>query len=162
MIAAKYKENHLLLIYFLALNCFAFVGNDHAFSIECISVESDGYITLKIWDTKQGKNYKSDQARKDAVNAILFSGVPPTNFCITQKPILVDMEAQKNFDKIEKDFFGKNGAWSKYTRMSETQNALPETIGQKNWKVYQVSVSKSLLRKDLEDQKIIKPLNSGF
>ncbi|MCX8490602.1 MAG: hypothetical protein ORN54_06000 [Cyclobacteriaceae bacterium] len=136
--------------------------NINFYQIECISIENDGYITLKIWDSKQGKNYKADQARKDAIHAILFSGVPPTNSCATQKPILTDSESQNNFEKIQSEFFGKNGAWTKYTRMAETQYALPQSIGKKNWKVYQVAVAKNLLRKDLEDQKIIKSLNSGF
>lgn len=139
----------------ITLCLVAFSTFNYSYQIECISIENDGYITLKIWNSKQGKNYKSEQARKNAVHAILFSGVPPsTNSCITQKPMLADLKAQKNFERIEKDFFGKNGAWSKYTRMSETQNALH--------KVYQVTIAKNLLRKDLEDQKIIKPLNSGF
>jgi hypothetical protein len=136
--------------------------NNNSYQIECMSVENDGYITLKIWDSKQGKNYKSEQARKDAVHAILFSGVPPTNSCTTQKPILTDSESQRNFEKIQSEFFGKKGAWSKYTRMAETQDALPENIDKNKWKVYQVSVAKNLLQKDLQDQKIIKPLNSGF
>lgn len=160
MMPVKYRQNAILLT--LTFFCFAFVSSNHTYSVECVSVENDGYAVLKIWDSKQGKSYKSDQGRKDAVHALLFSGVPPTNSCVTQKPILADSESQKNFEKIESEFFSKNGAWSKYTRMAETQSALPENISKKNWKVYQVSVAKNLLRKDLEDMKVIKPLNSGF
>jgi len=39
---------------------------------------------------------------------------------------------------------------------------LPAKLGVKNWKVYQVSISKKELRKFLEEQKIIKALNTGF
>lgn len=140
----------------------SFNFNNYSYQIECVSIEKGGYAVLRVWDSKQGKNYKYEQARKDAVHAILFSGVPPTNSCVTQKPVLGDSESQKNFEKIQNEFFSKNGVWSKYTRMAETQDALPQSIGNKNWKVYQVSVAKDLLRKDLEDKQIIKPLNSGF
>jgi len=39
---------------------------------------------------------------------------------------------------------------------------LPANLGIKNWKVYQVSISKNELRKYLEEQKIIKSLTNGF
>lgn len=144
------------------LSLQSFSSNNIFYQIECISIENDGYITLKIWNSKQGKNYKYEQARKDAIHAILFSGISSDNSCTTQKPILTDSESQKNFEKIQNDFFSRDGAWSKYTRMAETQDAVPQSIGKKDWKVYKVTVAKNLLRKDLEDKKIIKPLNSGF
>ena len=162
MMAVKYRGKAFSLSLILVFSCFTFISSDHTYFTECVSNENDGYAVLKIWDAEQGKNYKYQQARKDAVHAILFSGVPPANSCITQKPIFTDSESQRNFEKIQSEFFSRNGAWSKYTRMAETQSTLPESIGKRNWKVYQVSVAKNLLRKDLEDQKIIKPLNSGF
>ena len=49
-----------------------------------------------------------------------------------------------------------------FTRSSDTETALPASLGVKNWKVYRVSVSKNELRKYLEEQKIIKSLTNGF
>ena len=49
-----------------------------------------------------------------------------------------------------------------FTRSSTTETTLPTNLGIKNWKVYQVSISKNELRKYLEQQKIIKSLNNGF
>ena len=141
---------------------FAFAQKQFAYQVECVSVENDGYVTIKIWNTKLIQKYTQEQARKDAIHAILFSGVPSNNGCITQKPILTTTEAVENFKKIEKKFFSKNGNWTNYTREATVETILPEIIGDKNMKVYRVSVAKTLLRKYLEDQKIIKSLNSGF
>ncbi len=132
------------------------------YQTECVSLETDGYVTIKIWDTKKGKNYTSQQARKDAVATILFSGTSGKNGCITQPPILNKANEQQNFKSIEKKFFSKNGKWSVFTKSSATERTLPISVGEKEWKVYQVSVSRDELRKYLEEQKIINALNSEF
>jgi hypothetical protein len=92
----------------------------------------------------------------------LYSGISGGNGCSTQPPLLNTSEEQTNFKKIEQNFFARNGKWSIYTRSSATETTLPTNIGIKNWKVYQVSVSKNELRKYLEEQKIIKSLSNGF
>ena len=134
----------------------------NAFQTECVTVESDGYMTIKIWDTKKGAKYKAEQARKDAIRSFLYSGISGGNGCATQPPILNKTEEQENFKSIQKSFFSSKGKWSMFTRSSATETTLPANVGLKNWKVYQVSVSKNELRKYLEEQKIIKSLNNGF
>ena len=47
------------------------------------------------------------------------------NFCLGACKYFNDSDTA-TCTKIERDFFGKKGAWSKYTRMAEIQNALPE------------------------------------
>ena len=148
------------IIFYFTLSSFS--PNQRSYQTECVSLETDGYVTIKIWDTKKGKSYKQEQARMDAIHAILYSGIAGANGCSTQKPILSNTEDIAKFRAIEKDFFSKNGTWSKYTRASTVETTLPVSLGKKDWKVYQVSVAKSLLHKYLEEQKIIKSLNTGF
>jgi hypothetical protein len=132
------------------------------YQTECVSLEIDGYISFKIWNTKSGKSYKPEQARKDAIHAVLFAGIAGGNGCSTQTALLVKSEEIDKFKKIEKDFFSSKGNWSKYTRSSTTITTLPINLGQKNWKVYQVSVSKDALKKYLEEKSILKSINTGF
>lgn len=153
--------NYLILI----LNCLlllSFYTDTRTCQTECVTTGSDGYITIKIWDTKKGVKYNAEQARKDAINAILYSGISSSAVCNTQAPILNRTDAQTKFKKIEKNFFSKNGKWSFFTRSSITETSLPTSLSKNNWRVYQVSISKNELRKYLEDQNIIKSLNNGF
>ena len=136
--------------------------NNRNYQTECVTIDTDGYLTIKVWDTKKGSKYKSEQARKDGIHAILFSGISGGNGCATQPPILNKSEEQENFKNIEKSFLSNKGKWSMFTRSSATESTLPANLGVKNWKVYQVSISKNELRKYLEEQKIIKSLNNGF
>jgi len=151
-----------IIIVFSSLILLSFAVSSRNYQTECVTIESDGYVTIKIWDTKKGVKYKAEQARKDAIHSILFSGISGGKGCAMQPPVLNKSEEQENFKKIEKSFFKKKGKWSIYTRSSNLETTLPSNLGMKNWKVYEVSISKNELRKYLEDQKIIKSLNNGF
>ena len=159
----KIKFVYTLIIVALSSILVAFaLKNNRGYQTECVTIETDGYVTLKIWDTNIGAKYSQEEARKDAVNAILFSGISGSKGCATQPPILNKTEEQENFKTIEKSFFSNKGKWTIFTRSAVTETTLPANLGAKNWKVYQVSVSKNELRKYLEEQKIIKSLNNRF
>jgi len=134
----------------------------YSYQTECVSINTDAFVVIRIWNTKKGLKYKAVQARKEAVHALLFSGIAGGNGCSTQPPILSDESARSEFEKIQTSFFSKKGEWSRFTR-DGTENS----FGMKNdvsatCKIYQVSVARKELRKYLEENKIIKPLNSGF
>jgi hypothetical protein len=140
----------------------AFKQSSNSYQTECVSLETDGYISFKIWDTKSGKSYKPEQARKDAIHAVLFSGIEGSNGCLTQTALLLKSDDIDKFKKIEKDFFSSKGKWAQYARSSATETTLPINLGAKNWKVFQVSVSKDALKKYLEEKSILKSINTGF
>ena len=147
------KKNILqaLIVVMSGLMLLSFAFNKRNYQTECVTIETDGYVTIKIWDTKKGAKYKSEQARKDAIHAILYSGISGGNGCSTQPPILNKSEEQGNFKPIQKSFFANKGKWSMFTRSSATETSLPNNLGVNNWKVYQVSISKNELRKYLEE-----------
>ncbi|MCF8374403.1 MAG: hypothetical protein K9H64_22470 [Bacteroidales bacterium] len=159
---SNFKFLKLSIFTFCSLFLISFTANNKSYQTECVSIETDGYVTIKIWDTKKGSKYKSEQAQKDAIHAILYSGISGGNGCPTQTPLLNTLHEQENFSHIENNFFSKNGKWKDFTKSSKVETTLPQSISEKNWKVYQVSVSKNELRKYLEERKIIKSLNEGF
>lgn len=111
--------------------------------------------------TKCGR-YKSPQAQKDAIHAILFSGISGGTKCTTQPPIFKSSEERENFKRIEKQFFSKSGNWAQFSRSSEINNATLAQTSNGKYKIHEVSISKAELRKYLEEEKIIKPLSTGF
>ena len=159
---SKNKITQLVFIAITSILLISFTPKQRSYQTECVSIETDGYITIKIWNIEKGNNYKPTQARKDAIHSILYSGISQANSCSTQLPILNKTIEQENFQSLQKSFFANKGPWSRFTRSSVTETTLPTFIGNKNWKVYQVSVSKKELRKYLEERKIIKSLNNGF
>lgn len=154
-----YKSSLTLISLLLIFNISMAQSN---YQNECVNIENDGHITMKIWNPKKGKRYKIEQAQKDAIYTILYSGISSNKSCIPQKPILKNQTELKKFKKIETEFFKTKGVWLTYIHSSSVENALPEKIGEKDWKVYQVSVNRNLLKKYLEENEIIKPINTGF
>lgn len=156
--------NKIILIFFslIILTVPTYAQKQFAYQVECITVENSNSVTIKIWNTKKGKKYSQLQARKDAVHGILFSGLSGSNRCVTQKQLLSTPESIDAFKKTENDFFSKTGEWSKFTREANVSTTLPQQIGDKKWKVYQITISKNLIRKYLEEHKIIKSLSTGF
>ena len=92
VIITKIRAIYLILIVTI-LSSFGIKSNRN-YQTECVTIETDGYVTIKIWDTKEGAKYNSEQARKDAVDAILFSGISGGKGCSTQYPILNKTEAE--------------------------------------------------------------------
>ena len=156
-----YRRIYSSLAVIFIVCCSFFVTNNN-YQTECVSLDTDGYYTIKIWDTRKGANYKAEDARKDAIHAILFAGIAAGNGCSTQSAFLSKIEEQEKFKNIENDFFSKKGKWRVFTRNATTATMLPVSLGKKEWKVYQVAVSKKALREYLEELKIIKSLNNQF
>jgi len=155
------KSSVYLTIIVIILSSFG-KNNNRSYQTECVTIETDGYVTIKILDTNKGYKYNSEDARKDAIDAILVSGISGRNGCITQSPILNKTEEQEKLNSIEKSFFSIKGKWSIFTRSSAIETTLPVYLGVKNWKVYRISIAKKELRKYLEEQKIINSLLNGF
>ena len=140
----------------LLLSCGA---KKELYNIECISIENQGYVKLNVLDYNNPTKLNIENASKNAIKAVLYSGYSSTN-CQTQKPILKESSEIDNFKKIESNFFSVNGKWKTFVRNSLDTNNI-KTDKREN-KEFVIMVNKDQLRKYLEEQKIIKSLNTGF
>lgn len=139
-----------------------FVQSQSLYQNECTEISNDGHITLKIWNPEKGRKYKMQNAQKDAISVILLNGTASNKQCIGQKPLLQNEKEKTNFEKISKDFFKTKGNWQTYVHSSNLENTIPDRVGEKNWNLYLITVDRTMLKKYLEEQEIIKPLNTGF
>ena len=147
-----------LLLVLLFLSSFS-EKNKSDYRVECQSY-SEGFQTINIWNLSQKRKYKVESASKDAVHAFLFSGTESSKTCNLTKPLLYSEQEKENFKTIEKSFF--KFKYLEFVRMSSINSEIVAKINGVKFKIYSVSVSKDLLRKYIEEQKIIKSLNNGF
>ena len=138
-----------LLILLLFVNCTA---KKELYQINCVSIENEGYVKLKITNLIKPLEYQIESASKDAIKAILYSGYTSTQRQ-TQKPLLRQPTDIENFKKIESNFFSNKGVWKTFVRTDSNEQ---------NKSGFEVMVSKDQLRKYLEEKQIIKSLNNGF
>ena len=139
----------IVLVMLCFINCSS---KKELYQINCVSIENEGYVKLKITNLIKPLEYQIESASKDAIKAILYSGYTSTQ-CQTQKPILKQSAEIEKFKKIESNFFSKNGVWKTFVRTASNEQ---NTIG------FEVMVNKDQLRKYLEKKQIIKSLNNGF
>lgn len=149
-------------ILFLGL-LFTSCQSQRFFQIECNSVSGDGTYVVDI--TVESKNELSDlgPVKLDAIDGILFRGINGGN-CVTQKPLLSQSKTSvKNYELI-KAIYGKKKGYDKYITSIEnvSKNRLTNTSKPTSQFKYRLSINKDLLRKDLMNAEIIKPLISGF
>jgi hypothetical protein len=150
------KKILILSVMLLIISC---KSKKELYNIECLSIENEGYVKLKIGNYVKPTEFNIESASKDAIKAVLYSGYSSTN-CQTQKPILKESSDIDNFKKIESNFFSSNGKWKTFVRNSlDTNNIKTDKTENKE---FAIVVSKDQLRKYLEEQKIIKSLNTGF
>ena len=68
-------------------------------SIECLGVEGDGSQTLRVTGTGRNKADAVEQAKKDAVMAIIFTGIRGgLNGCDT-RPLINELNARDKYEE---------------------------------------------------------------
>ncbi|KUF39315.1 hypothetical protein AS361_01680 [Myroides marinus] len=133
------------------------------YDIECAGTGSEGTFLVKIWTYSNKGTIPNEEAKKNAVHGVLFRGFAANGVgCVSQRPLIKDASVQHEKVDYFNSFFGKESPYLKYATIS---SSVPEVvkISKKEYKVgYVVSVSKDLLRKDLEVAGIVKSLSAGF
>ena len=153
-----------LLLLFAAT--FALEAKDDAtewrYDIECAGSGEQGTYLIKVWTYSKKANVPSDLMKKNAVHGIIFRGFSGQQGCTSQKPIAQTPSVYQEKEDFFKAFFANGGTFLKYANIT---SPTPETVkvGKNEYKVgVVISVSKDLLRKDLEAAGIIKGLGAGF
>ncbi len=132
------------------------------YELECVSTGAAGSYLVKVWSYSKKADVALDQAKKNAVHGIVFQGFTGAGAGCTQKPLTNNPALEQEKETFFKEFFADGGKYMKFVSNSGDGNKEVVKVG-KEYKVgVVVSVSKDLLRKDLEAAGIIKGLSSGF
>lgn len=136
------------------------------YEIECVGIGTQGSYLVKVWSYSKKSNVAIEQAKKNAVHAIVFKGFAGTGqVCPSQKALAPEANVEDQFKSFFDSFFADGGDYMKYVSISGDGSPGPGDLVKvgKEYKVgIIVSVSKDALRKNLEAAGIIKALNSGF
>lgn len=129
-----------------------------------LGVGADGTKAFKIYSTARKVEKAIALAKKEAVEICIFKGLPASG-TISETPALCDRETEQQNAKYFQEFFTPGGRYLDYVNI--TTDGYPS--GQDRLKIkggYKVGLMVQILyenlRKDLEKDNIIKPLNYGF
>ena len=130
------------------------------YEIESVGVGADGTYAIRVWSYYKNAKIPLEVAKRNAVHAVIFKGVPAGNGAASQPPLKTD--AVTASDSV---FFGNffQGEYQDYINSVASGSLRILKLRAREYKIgYVVSVAKDNLRKYLEDQGVIKGLSSGF
>lgn len=129
------------------------------YDIEGVETGVQGTFLVKVYVFTSKPEATTEQIKYAAVHGVLFKGFSGKGFA-TQKAL-----AQSEIETQKADFFSAFWDNGDYLAYANIVNAVADRfkVSNKEYKIGAiVSVSKDSLRKLLEDNGIIKGLNSGF
>lgn len=137
------------------------------YEIECMGTGDDGNYLVKVWSFSRKPEVAAEQAKKNAVHAVIFQGIPSgERGCFSQPPLARSSNLEQEKQNFFNDFFSEGGKYQKFVTLT-TNGAIAQgdrlKISRREYKIgVIVSVNKNLLRDDLEDAGILRGLSSGF
>lgn len=135
------------------------------YEVECMGTGMDGTQLIKVWGYGKKPNDAVENAKKTAVQAVMFKGILSGKPGCMMRPLITDPGSEQQHQDYFTAFFKEKGKYLGFVTVSSDGSIDPKDrlkVG-KQYKVgVLVSVSHSALRKELESAGIIKPLGSGF
>ena len=135
------------------------IGSYYTYEIECMGTELDGSESVLVWGTGKNKTDALEQAKKNAVHAILFKGVSKGQGGCSKKPILLEVNAEEKYQYYFNVFFKDKGEYARYVSLEDKRrgSALREANSQQEKYGVVVRVLRSELRERLINDDILKP-----
>lgn len=137
----------------------------YTYEVECMGTGMDGTQLIKVWGYGKKPNDAVENAKKTAVQAVMFKGILSGKPGCMMRPLVTEPGAEQQHQDYFNAFFKPKGKYLSFVSVSSDGSVDPKDrlrVG-KQYKVgVLVSVSHAALRKELESAGVIKPLSTGF
>jgi hypothetical protein len=160
------KANRILLAFlcFLSFTTTEAKNTENLkYDIEAAGNGTEGTYLVKVWVyTNKPDKITSDIVKKAAVHGVIFRGFAGKDRVPSQKPMAQSPALEQEKADFFQAFFENDKTFLRYADIIDGSTESIK-VGKKEYKVGAiVSVSKDMLRKDLEEAGIIRGLSSGF
>lgn len=135
------------------------IENEYAtygFEIECLGVDPDGTQTLRSWGKGKNKADAIEQAKRNAIEAVIFKGITSGSGDCNKRPLVNEVNAREKYEDYFNTFFTNGGAFNKYVTLYEkrTSRIKSANASMESWSVV-VNVDRTALRKRLIEDNLI-------
>ena len=118
------KYSRFLIVCLLAISPIVSTAQTNTaayynYEVECLGVELDGSQTLRAWGEGRNKKDAVEQAKKNAVRAVVFKGIQGGLQGCNTKPVLLEVNAEEKYEDYFNVFFMDNGEYLKYVSMKD-------------------------------------------
>ncbi len=95
------------------------IAGNYTYKTECLGLELDGSQTLKAWGNGRNRLDAVEQAKKNAVNEVLFNGIYEGKQDCDKRPLLLEVNARQNHDDYFNLFFADGGEYKNYVSLKD-------------------------------------------
>lgn len=148
----------LLLVIMVSCKTPTKISGEYAtakFNTECLGADPNGIQTLRAWGNGINKNRAIEQAKRNAVEAVMFEGIQGTGNC-NKRPLINEVNARERYENYFNAFFKEGGAYEKYIKLDEkrTSRIKSSNSEMEAWSVV-VVVDRSALKERLINDNVI-------
>ncbi len=124
-------KNILLSTFLIALfilpscNTQKKIAGNYSYKTECLGIEMDGTQTVKAWGNGRNRFDAIEQAKKNAVNDVLFNGIYEGKQDCEKRPVVAEVNARQKYEEYFNKFFSDGGEYKNFVSLKD------ERIGQK-------------------------------
>lgn len=128
----------------------------YGFETECLGLDPDGSQTLRTWGNGISKSKAIEQARRNAVETVIFKGITAGTGDCSKRPLVNEANARERYEDYFNSFFRADGAFNRYVTLEEkrTSRIKSKNTSQEAWSVV-VKVDRSALRQRLISDNVI-------
>lgn len=135
------------------------IGSYYTTEPFCLGTELDGSQTLRSWGNGRNITDGVEQAKKNAVYAVVFKGIHSGNGECEKKPLLMEVNAAEKYQYYFNEFFKDGGAYVQYVSSEDTRPGSRQKVRNDMQRKYEttVRVLRAELRERLIRDNILKP-----
>ena len=129
-------------------------------SVQCMNVELDGSITVRVTGSGRNRLDAKEQAKKNAVYNVIFKGVQVEGHKNSEisRPLIFEVNAEEKYESFFYSFFADGGKYLEFTSMDDRRalsNRKEKGGKQVDWSIT-LRVLRPQLKQYLTEQGIIK------
>ena len=108
----------LLTVFFTNCNLYN-VSANYNYKTECFGTELDGSQTVKAWGTGRNRFDAVEQAKKNAVNDVIFKGINEGVQACQMGPLIIEVQAREKHEDYFNAFFADGGKYSEFVSLKD-------------------------------------------
>lgn len=85
------------------------ISGNYTYKTECLGTEMDGSLTVKAWGNGRNRSDAIEQARKNAINDVIFKGITEGTGGCNFRPVVGEVNARQKYEGYFNVFFRDKG-----------------------------------------------------
>jgi hypothetical protein len=133
------NSNYIKIIFVISIvliscNAQKKIAGNYSYKTECLGIEMDGSQIVKAWGDGRNRFDVIEQAKKNAVNDVLFNGIYEGKQECEKRPVIAEVNARQKHEAYFNKFFADNDQYKKYVSLKDERIGQEVSRDRKGWR----------------------------